>query len=138
MEGVFLPGFGDVGLEKPGDVCSDERVASAEVGVHAELLLDTGEGGVLPQTGCDLSAVFIRKQAKVAVALLEHEVVCLPYLLRGGTKGEPGIGEARFGECGVGAVLVAVFLGLCSLDVGGDGGAPGGVVGRHDERNFSV
>ena len=43
------------------------------------------------------------------------------------------IGEARFGEGAVCAVLVAVFLGLASLNVGGDGGGPGGVVGRHDE-----
>ena len=138
MEGVFLPGFGDVGLEWPGDVFSDKRVASAKVGVCAELLLDTGKGGVLPQTSCDLSAVFDRKQAKVAVALLEYEVVCLPDLFRGGSEREPGICEARFGEFGVGAVVVAVFFGLCGLDVGGDGGAPGRVVGRHDERSFSV
>ena len=138
MEGVFLHGFGDVGLEWPGDVCSDEQVASAEVAVCAELLLDTGKGGVLPQAGCNLSAVFDRKQAQVAVALLEHEVVCLPNLFWGGLEREPGVGEARFGEFGVSAVLVAAFLGLCCWDVGGDGGAPGRVVGRHDERSFSV
>ena len=63
MEGIFLPGFGDVGLEWHRDVGSVERVASAEVGVHAELLLNTREGGVLPQIGCDLSAVFDLKQA---------------------------------------------------------------------------
>ena len=136
MEEIFLPGFGDVGLERPLDVCSDEGVASAEVGVHAKLLLDMGKCGVLPQTGCNLSAVLNRKQAKVAVALLEHEVVCLPDLLRGGSEWEPGIGEARFGKYGVGAVLVDVFLVLRILDVGGDYGAPRGVVGRHDERSF--
>ena len=141
MEGVFLPGFCDVGLERPRDVCSDEGVASAEVGVHAELSLDTGEGGVLPQAGCDLSAVFDRKQAKVAVALLEHEVVGLPDLLRGGTKGKSGVSEARFGEGGVGAAGVAVFLSLGGSEVGVDGGAPGGVGGGHFggvKRNFSV
>ena len=131
MEGIFLLGFGDVGLERPRDVCSDTQVASAEVGVHAELLLDMEEGGVLPQAGCNLSAVFDRKQAKVAVALLEHEVVCLPNLLWGGTKGEPGIGEARFGEGRVGAAGVAVFFGLGGLDMGGDCGAPRGVGGCH-------
>ena len=78
MEGVLLPGFGDVGLEWPRDVCSDERVASAEVGVRAEFFLDTGEGGVLPQIGCDVSLVFDRKHVKVAVALLQHEVVWPP------------------------------------------------------------
>ena len=85
-----------------------------------------------------MSAVLDRKQAKVAVALLEHEVVCLPYLFGGGLEGEPGVGEARFGEGGVGAVLVAVFLGLCLLDVGGDGGAPGGVDGRDGKQSFAV
>ena len=131
MEGVLLPGLGDVGLERPRNVCSDERVASAEVGVGAELLLDSGKGGVLPQTGCDLSAVLDRKQAKVAVALLEHEVVCLPDLFRGGSEGKPGIGEARFGEGGMGAAGVAVLFGLGGLDVGGDCSAPRGVGGRH-------
>ena len=138
MEGVFLPGFGDVGLEWPRDVCSDECVASAEPLVFAELLLDPAECGVVPQAGCNLSAVCNRKQAKVAVALLDHKVVGLPYLFWGGLEGEPGIGEARFGEGGVFAVLVAVILGLGLLDVGGDGSAPGGVVGRYDERRFSV
>ena len=72
MEGVLLPGLGDVGLEGPQDVCSDERVASAEDWVEAELSLDPGVGGVLPQTGCDLSAVFNRKQTEVAVALCDR------------------------------------------------------------------
>ena len=71
----------------------------------AELLLDLGERGVLPQAGCNLSAVFDRKQTEIAVALLEHEVVCLPYLLGGASEGEPGICEARFGEGGVDAIL---------------------------------
>ena len=136
VERVLLPGFGDMDLEGPRDVYSDERIASAEVGVPAELLLDMGEGGLLPQTCCDLSAVLNRKQPKVAVALLKHEVVCLPDLLRGGLEWEPGIDKDRFGECGVGAVLVAVFLGLRGLDVGGDGSALGGVIGCHDERSF--
>ena len=76
-----------MGLEGPRNVCSDERVASAEVGVHAELLLDTREGRVLPQAGCDLSEVFDRKQGKVAVAVLDHEVVCLPDLFQSSTWG---------------------------------------------------
>ena len=42
-------------------------IASAEVVVEAELLLDPGIGGVLPQAGCDLSAVLDRKQTEVAV-----------------------------------------------------------------------
>ena len=138
MEWVLLSGFNDVGLEGPRDVCSDEGIASAEKGVHAELSLDTGEVGVLPQAGYNLSAVLDRKQATVAVALLEHEVVCLPDLFRGGWEWEPGIGEARSGGRRIGAFLMAVFLGLGVLDVGGDNGAPGGVVGRHDERSFSV
>ena len=141
VEGIFLPGFCDVGLEWPRDVSSDERVASAEVGVHAELLLDTREGGVLPQAACDLSAVLDRKQAKVAVALLEHEVVYLPDLFGGGTEGEPAICEAWFGVRGVSPVRVAVFLGLGVLDVGGNGCRLGGVVGCHfvgGKPSFSV
>ena len=85
----------------------------------------------MPQAGCDLSAVFDRKQAKIAVALLEHELVCLPDLFGGGTEREPGIGEARFGEGGVGAAGAAIFFGLGGLDVGGNGGAPGRVGSRH-------
>ena len=133
MEGVFVAGFGDVGLERPGDVCSDEGITSAKGLVCDELLLDMGKRGVLPQAGCNLSAVFNRKQAKVAVALQEHEGVCLPYLFWEGTEREPGIREPRLGEGGVCALLLAVFLGLCVAYVGGDGGAPGGVIGRHDE-----
>ena len=49
MERVFLLGFSDVGLEGPRDVCSDERVASVEVWVHAELLFDSAEHEFLPQ-----------------------------------------------------------------------------------------
>ena len=63
--------------------------------------------------------------------LLEHEVVCLPDLFRGGLEGKPGIGEPWFGEGGVDAVFVSIFLGLCSLDVGGNGCAPRGSGGRH-------
>ena len=85
-----------MGLERPRDVGSDERIAPAEVGVHAELLLDTVEGGVLPQSDCSLSAVLLCKQTEITEALLEHEVVCLPYLLRGGLEGEPHIGEPSF------------------------------------------
>ena len=100
-----------------------------------------GKGGVLPQAGCDLSAVLDRKQAKIAVALLEYKVVCLPDLFGGGTEREPGIGEARFGEGGVGAACVAVFFGLGVLDVGGNGGAPGRVGSRRffgGKRSISV
>ena len=45
--------------------------------------------------------------------------------------GISGIFEASFGEGGVGALCVAVFLGLGGSEVGGDGGAPGGVGGSH-------
>ena len=131
MEGVFLPGFCDVGLEGPQDVCSDERVASAEAAVKAELLHNLGKRGVLPQAGCDLSAVFDCKQAEVAVALLDHEVVCLPYLFGGGLEGEPGVCEARFGEGGVGAILRAFLQGLCLGEVVGNCLAPGRCGGKH-------
>ena len=131
MEGVFLPELGNVGLEGSRNVCSDEQVSSAEVGICAELLLDTRKGGVRPQAGCDSSTVFNRTQAKVAEALLDHKVVCLPNLFAEGTQEKPGIREARFGEFGIGANCVAVFLGLGGLEVGGDCGALGGVIGRH-------
>ena len=90
-----------------------------------------GEGGVVPQAGCNLSAVFDGKQTKVAVALQEHEVVCCPDLFGGDTEGEPGICEARFGEGSIGAVCVTVFFGLGGSEVGSDSSAPGGVVVRH-------
>ena len=125
-----------MGLEGHRDVPSDERVASAEAEMLAELFLDPAKCEVLPQAGRNLSAVFNHKQTEVAVALLEHGVVCLPYLFGGGTEGEPGVGEARFGEGVLDSVFVAFFLGLGLLDVGGDGGAPGRVVGRHGERSF--
>ena len=64
----------------------------------AELVLDTAEGGVFPQAGCDLSAVFDCKQTEVAVSLLEHEVIGLPYLLGGGPERGPGVGKDRFDE----------------------------------------
>ena len=94
-------------------------------------MLDSGKCGVLPQTGCDLSAVFDRKQMEVAVAQLEHEVVCLPYLFWGGSEGEPGICKARFGEGGVSAVSWTFLRGLCLGDVSGDCLAQGGCSGRH-------
>ena len=133
VEIVFLPRFGDVGLEWPRDIGSDERAASAESSVCVKLFLNSGKVGVFPQASCDLSAVFNRKQAKVAVALLKHEVVCLPYLLRGGMKRGPAVCEARFGACRVGIIFLAFFFGLGILDGGSDESVPGGVVGRPDE-----
>ena len=125
-------------LEWPGNVYSDEKIASAEVGIHEELLLNAGVGGVLPQAGCNLSAVLDRKQVKVAVALLENEVVCLPYLFSGGMERKPGIRKAMLGEGGVRVVLVAAFHYFCLLDMCGESGAPGRAVGGHDERSFLV
>ena len=127
-----------MGLERPRDVCSDEQVASAECWVEGELLLNPGQGGVLSQVYGNRSAVLDREQSEVAVALLEHEVVGLHDLFRGGSEREPGIGKARFGEGGVSSHLLAIFLGLRILDVGGNGGAPGGGDGRDDERDILV
>ena len=64
----------------------------------AELFRNLGEGGVLPQSSCYLSAVFHRKQTKIAVALLKHEVFSLPDLLWGGSEGVSGICEASYDE----------------------------------------
>ena len=102
-----------------------------EDSIHDKLLFDTREGGVLPQAGCDLSAVFDRKQEKVAEALLKQEVVCLQYLFGGGKEWVPGVCECTFSEFGVAAVGLAVVLGLGIGDVGADGGAPEVVVGSH-------
>ena len=60
-------------------------------------------------------------------------MVCLPDLFRGGTEGEPGIGEARFGEGGICADFLDVFLGLGVLNVDADGGASRGGGELHDE-----
>ena len=138
VQGVCLPRFGNVGLERPRNKRIDERVAYAEVSVYAELLLDALEAGVVSQAGCDLSAVFDRKQAMIAVALLEHEVFCLTYLFGGGTEGGPGICEASFVECRIGIVFLSVFFGLGVLDVCSNESVPGEVVGFHDGRCFSV
>ena len=122
VEGVLLLGFGDLGLERPGDVGSDERITSGETGVCAELLLHTFIRGVIPQAGCHLPAVLNRKQAKVAVSLLEHEVVSLPDLFRGGAEGEPCIGGARLEK---GSLCCVYWMaGLCSHKLG-EGGVPG-------------
>ena len=95
----------------------------------------------MPQAGCNLSSVFNRKLTEVAVALLEHEVVCLPNLFWGGSEGTSGVCEARFGKGGVGVIFVAVFFGLGSLKVVGNGCGLGVVGGRHfsgDEQSVSV
>ena len=61
MKRIFSSGFGDVRLERPRDLGSDKRIARTEVGIHAELLLDMVEGGVLPQAVCNLSVVLDSK-----------------------------------------------------------------------------
>ena len=60
MEGLLLPGFGDVGLEWPGDVGGDEGVAAWECTMGTELLLNPFVGGELAQALGDLPAVFNR------------------------------------------------------------------------------
>ena len=75
----------------------------------------------MPLAGCNLSAVLDCKQAKIAVALLEHKVVYLPDLFGGGTEGKSGICEVRFGEVRVNAVCMDVFLSLGGLEVADDG-----------------
>ena len=110
-----------MGLEWPRDVGCDERVAPAESCMLAELFLNLGEGGVLPQASCYLSAVFHRKQTEVAVALLEHEVVCLPDLFWGGLEVLPGICEARLEEgC---FCSIDWLVGVASRELG-EGGFP--------------
>lgn len=101
-------------------------------------MLILGERGVIPQAGCDLSVVFNCKQTKAALALLEHKVVCLSNLFGEGTEWEPDIGEDRFGEGGIGAMLLSILLRQHYFDVGADGRIPGGGVGRHDYQSFTA
>ena len=107
MEGVFLLGFGDVGLERARDVGGDEGVAPWECPVGTELLLYPFVGGELVQALGDLPAVFDREEPQVAVPLAEYEVVCLPYLLRGGSEGGEGVGKAGSSEFPDNAIEVA-------------------------------
>ena len=99
--------------------------------MHAKLPPDTSEGGVFPQISCNLSAVFNRKQTKVAEALLKHEVVGLSDLFGGGPEGDLGMCEAMFGKDGINAILVAFFGGLCLGKVSGNGLTLGRGDGRH-------
>ena len=77
MEGVLLPGFGDVGLEWARDVGGDEGVAAWECPVGMELLLYPFVGGELAQALGDLPAVLDREEPQVAIPLAEQEVVRL-------------------------------------------------------------
>ena len=100
VEGVLLPGFGDVGLEWVRDVGGDEGVAAWEglQVVGPELLLYPFVDGELDQALGDLPAVFDREEPQVAIPLAQHQVVCLPYLFGGGSEGGEGVGKARAGE----------------------------------------
>ena len=75
-----------------------------------ELLLYPLVGGELAQALGDLPAVFDREEPQVTVPLAEHEVVCLPYLLRGGSEGGEGVGKARAGEFPDYAIKVAILV----------------------------
>ena len=110
MKGVFLPGFGDVGLEGARDVGGDKGVAPRECPMGTELLLNPFVGGELAQTLGDLPTVFNREEPQVAIPLAQHEVVCLPYLLGGGSEGGEGVGKARAGEFPDDAVEVAILV----------------------------
>ena len=56
-----------------------------------------------------MPAVLARKEPQVAVSLAasEHEVVCLPYLLQGGSEWDKGIGQALEREFPDNAIEVA-------------------------------
>ena len=77
----------------------------------------------MPQAGCYLSAVFNRKQAEVAVSLLEHEAVSLPNLFGGGLEVERLIGEAWLKKGSL--CFVGCLAGFCSHELreGGISGA---------------
>ena len=110
MEGVFLSGLGNVGLERARDVCGDEGVAIGKCPVGTELLLYPCVGGELSQALGDLPAVFDREEPQVTVPLAQHKVVCLPYLLGGGSERGEGVGKARAGEFPDNAIEVAIFV----------------------------
>ena len=110
MEGVFLPRFGDVGLERAHDVDGDEGVATWEYPVGTELLLYPFIGGELAQALGALPAVFDREEPQVTVPLAQHKVVCLPYLFWGGSEGGEGVGKARVGEFPDNAVEAAFVV----------------------------
>ena len=120
MEGVFLPGFGDVGHKWARDVCRDEAVATGKGRVGPKLLLYPFVGGELAQALGDLPAVLDREEPQVTVPLAEHEVVCPPDLFGGGSEGGEGVGVARAREFPDYAIEVAW--------VGADGGHLGGMV----------
>ena len=114
MEGVFLPRFGDVGLEWARDVGGDEGVAAWEYPVDTELLLYPFIGGELAQAFGDLPAVLDREEPQVTVPLAQHEVVGLPYLFWGGSEGGEGVGKARAGEFPDNAVEVAILVAMAA------------------------
>ena len=62
-----------------------------------ELLLYPFVGGELAQALGNLPEVFDHKKPQEAIFLAEHEVLCLPYLLRGGSEGGDDVGKA--GSC---------------------------------------
>ena len=62
VEGVFLPGFGDVGHKWPRDVGCDEAVATGEGLVGPELLLNPFVGGKLAQALGNLPVVLDREE----------------------------------------------------------------------------
>ena len=75
-----------------------------------ELLLVPFLCGELAQALGDLPAVFDREEPQVTVPLALHEVVCLPYLLWGGSEGGEGVGKTRAGEFPDDAVEVAILV----------------------------
>ena len=124
MEGVFLPGLGDVGLERPRDVGGNEGVTSGEGPMGPELVFHLFVGGELTQALGNLSAVLDREEPQVTTSWAKHEVVCLPYLFVGGSEGGEDVGKARAGELPDNAVEVALLasdgghLGCVDVDFG--------------------
>ena len=98
VEGVLLPGFGNVGLERPRDVGGDEWVTAGKCHMGTELLLNPLVGRELAQALGDLPVLFDREEPQAAVSWAEHEVVRLPYLLWGGSEWGDGVGKARPGK----------------------------------------
>ena len=114
MEGVFLPGFGDVGRKGPRNEGHDVTIMAGKGDVGSQLLLNPLVGGELAQTLGDLSAVLDHEEPQVGIPWAEYEVVHLPDLFRGGSEWEEGVGKARAGDFPDDAVEVAW--------VGADGG----------------
>lgn len=86
IEGVLGLRFGNMCQEGSGYMGRDELVGTTESLVRGQLIQNPNGSLVFAKALGDLASVSYRKQAKVAIPVLEHEVVGLSNLLRGRRK----------------------------------------------------